>query len=98
MQINQPSSFALATQGGSTSAGDSGNSPTVKIHGVAAQYGVNSDGSIYVNFSINGLNVTAQAGGAAVTAIGGRDGLVRFLDSITWYGGNPSGWTTDVLG
>lgn len=81
-----------------TSAGDSAKSSTVKIHGVAAQYAEIPDGTVSVNFSINGLYVTAQASGAAVKAIGGRDGLVKYLDSITWYGKSPSGWTTDVIG
>lgn len=71
---------------------------TVKIHGVTARYIVDSVGSITVEFVINGLNVGLEANGSAVKAIGGRDGLVQFLDSITWFGGNPSGWTTDVIG
>jgi hypothetical protein len=45
VHINQPSgSSALAAQGGSASDGDSANAPTVKIHGVAAQYGGNPSG------------------------------------------------------
>jgi hypothetical protein len=70
---------------------------TVKIHGVSAQYS-ERDGAISASFDINGLSVMARANGTAVTAIGGRDGPVRYLDSITWYGANPSGWTTDTIG
>lgn len=50
-----------------------------------------------MEFVIDGLNVGLEANGSAVKAIGGRGGLVQFLDSVTWFGGNPSGWTTDVI-
>ena len=99
VQFNQSEGSGTVTGlGGSTSAGVPTNSSTVKVHGVTVQYIANSDGSIGLNFSINGLNVQVAVNGAAVKAIGGRDGLSRFLDSVTWYGTNPSGWTTDVIG
>lgn len=81
-----------------TLGGASTTTSTVKIHGVTAQCTQGSDGSLSVTFAINGLSVTADATGAAVKAIGGRDGLVQYLDSITWYGANPSAWTTNVIG
>jgi hypothetical protein len=70
----------------------------VKINGASAQCVENGDGSLSVTFTVNGLSVSVQANGKAVNAIGGRDGLVRFLDTMTWYGANPSGWTTSVIG
>lgn len=73
-------------------------SSTVKIDGVSATCYEGSDGSISLSYFVDGLMVGASVNGAAAKAIGGRDGLVRYLDTITLYGGNPSGWTTDVIG
>ena len=103
VQIKQPPHSKTSTvnnlqQGsGDTFGAPATNQPTVRIDGVSAQYSEDESG-IDLSVDLHGLSVIVQVNGTAVKAIGGLDGLVKYLDSITWYGGSPSGWTTNVIG
>lgn len=53
---------------------------------------------IAAHFTVDGLQVNASVSNAAIKAIGGEAGLVKFLNTITWYGVDQTHWTTDVIG
>ena len=79
-----------------TTPGAPGATP-VMIDGHSATVYV-TPGFMRVTFEVDGLQVEVDANGTAINEIGGEPGLVKFLNTITWYGGDPSHWTTNVIG
>lgn len=79
-------------------AGASAPASGKPVSGGFAPFSPPRGGPVIESFSIDGLQVRAEAFGTAVQAIGGESGLTAFIKSITWYGADPATWTTNVIG
>lgn len=68
----------------------------VTVNGYAARLWTNAKGAT-VTFNYAGANVTISAADTEYQALGGVNGFLAFCRSLSWYGANPSHWTTDVI-
>jgi hypothetical protein len=69
----------------------------ITIDGKAGRIWVGAKGAS-ISFPYDYTYATISAADAEYQAIGGKVGLIAFADSLTWYGPDPSHWTTDVIG
>jgi hypothetical protein len=66
------------------------------IDGHAAEVWTNSKGAT-VTFLYDGTSVTISVADTEYQSLGGVNGFVAFCRTLSWYGGSPTHWTTDVI-